>query len=238
MSEFWVTVNGNGLKMDDDPSIFGYIDGDPSYKNLKSYLLHRNELSLIKSALKELKNYEEVTHEMIGETLWIGIVSRFIKCFQKNKARPRKLEASSIYRDQELRDFYYFDLLRNKLLAHNDDVSVMEDIILLIAIKKDGQSANSLVSHKSEIIPIQCHAPTFDKTNKSALSTDHLNNLVDIAIKHIDSYIDITIKELMASLDEQKTEDLLKKISPRAERNLSLQGLIQAADEMLKKQKS
>lgn len=238
MSEFWVTVNGNGLKMPDNPTILGYIDGEAGYKNLKSYLLHKNELTCVLSAIAEIEKYPENTHEMIAETLWIGIISRFIKCFENSKARPRKLEASSIYRDQELRDFYYFDLLRNKLLVHSDDVSVMEDIILLISIKEDGHSANPLISHKSEIIPIQCHAPTFDKTNKAALSTEHLKSLVEIAIRHIDAYIEATIQELIKSFDGQNTQDLLKKLSSGVERNLSLHGLIQVADEMLKKQKS
>lgn len=238
MNQVWVKVNGHGLKTKDDPDIIGYVEGDADYKNLKSYLLHKNELNCALSAIAEIEKYPENNHEMIAETLWIGIISRFIKCFENSKARPRKLEATSIYRDQELRDFYYFDLLRNKLLVHSDDVSVMEDIILLISIKKDSHGTNPLITHKAGIIPIQCHAPTYDKTNNSALSTDHLKNLVNIAIKHIDAYIDVTTQELMRSFNGQATQDLLKKLSHGVERNLSLHGLIQAADEMLKKQKS
>ena len=97
----------------------GYLTG-PIAARVAALSLHHFDISFCQRILKEyhLKFVNE--YNDVSLALWIAVLTKFMSCFQKSKARPR-LCPQEVYRANPaaLHGFELLRALRNKHVAHD-----------------------------------------------------------------------------------------------------------------------
>ena len=99
----------------------GYLTG-PIAARVAALSLHHFDISFCQRILKEyhLKFVNE--YNDVSLALWIAVLTKFMSCFQKSKARPRLCQ-QEVYRANPtaLHDFKLLKDLRNKHVAHDQN---------------------------------------------------------------------------------------------------------------------
>ena len=123
MEYFSITKTDAGLHIEGFSDAVKVIRIDESQsKRLAALSLHETNLAFAAECLKMINQVPD-ERPVLRQMLWRAAIFHYIKCFGKNKSRS-SLSAKKIYtRDAEgLSTFNYFKALRNKHVAHDDNL--------------------------------------------------------------------------------------------------------------------
>jgi len=122
MENFTVTQTGNAFQIEGFPDAVKVLRIiGPKGRQLADLALHKDDLEFALQYLEAL-NHTPAEHYVLREALWQAAIVRYIKCFGQSKSRF-KLHAKVIYNGHPgaLEAYKFFDSLRNKHLAHDEN---------------------------------------------------------------------------------------------------------------------
>lgn len=122
MEHFAITKIGNTFQIEGFPDAVKVLKiTGPKSQRLADLALHKDDLGFTLECLEAL-NHTPAEPYVLREALWQAAIIRYIKCFGKNESRF-SLDSKTIYKANTgaLEAFKYFDSLRNKHLAHDEN---------------------------------------------------------------------------------------------------------------------
>lgn len=117
-------------------------------KQLKSMVLHQADLEFCKNALSIIKDLRQHDNQnFLIEGLWLSSITKFMKCFGKNNSRYdlKKKEIFSSH-NGALDAFNFFNFLRDKHVAHDENSYSQAKIGLFINPEDNPQKVNDIIS--------------------------------------------------------------------------------------------
>ncbi len=122
MEHFEITKTPEGFHIEGFPDAVKVlrIDG-PKARRLADLALHKSDLNFSLECLEKINAVPEEPY-VLRQALWRSAVVHFIKCFGANESRF-SLDPKKVYKGGSgaIEPYNYFDSLRNKHLAHDEN---------------------------------------------------------------------------------------------------------------------
>ena len=170
---------------------------DPRARRVADLALHAADLQFAANCLKLLIDEQPSDQKILREALWRSAIVHFMKCFGESGSRS-SLNAKKVYQGDEvaLTCFRYFQSLRNKHVAHDDNA--YSQCVVGAALNKAGSD-----SKIAGIVSLVMSGVTLEAPNQRNLEV-----LITDALKWVSAQDEACKKLLAADLEKEPYETL------------------------------
>jgi len=202
-----ITVTEGSLHIEGYPTArrFVKLPAEPFGQKIGDLRLHQSDLIFCEQAMQlfglhlqtSVENQSNENNLMNRTIFWIAILTKFLGCFKKSKARMR-LEKDDVFKDSDdaRGAFDYFEALRDKHIVHD------ENPLNIIAVGVVLGESNKII----DIVSLKLQADTAS----SQSDAQNLYNLITHTLKYVALELDTSLQDCFKFLNNLESDDLEK----------------------------